>query len=121
VRASVWKAGANPKGAVGVLGIEAAAEQGCALAHPDQPVAAVRPRGAPAGRRVGDRELQCGLTECEFDRGLARSVAAGVGECFLQDSVGGLIGGAVEWLGLALSGDADVQARGAVAGDQRVE
>lgn len=77
-------------------------------------------RRGRAGRRGGPREPGA-AAESKLDPGRTRAVAGGVGEGFLQDSASSLIGGALERLGYALTGEADIQACGAVAGDQRVE
>src|SRR5712692_6954157 len=108
---SVREGGSDPKRAVCTLGMEAATKQRRPFAHPDQPVPTVCTGGVLDRGGIADRELERGLAERHLDSGGTVSVAGGVGQSFLQDSVGSLVGGIRERLGHPLTGNADLQAR----------
>ena len=82
---------------------------------------AAGPRRAAGGHGVGDGELDRRVAERELDPGAARSVTGRVRERFLEDPVGGLVGGAAGRSRRAGGVERHREPRRRVVRDQRVE
>ena len=82
----------DTEGGVVAPGVEAAAEQRDALAHPEESVPSLGALAARRGLRwVGNAQFQLVVAVGDRDLGRSAAVAGGVRERLLQDPVDGLV------------------------------
>lgn len=111
----------DPELAGGAAGIQAAAEDRCALSHSDESETASDRRSPIGGYGVGDGQLNFFYAEGEGNPGAACPMSGCVGEPFLKDPVRSLVCRSAERLWHAGGGYRCVKSRRRMVPDQSGE